>query len=147
MRLKVATLACAIVLVLANQSSTQTKPPLPNPVLYLIGQESFSRDGKSFVRYRFDVSNSDSYPDEMFAAASTLPPCGSNTKASRTWVDLFDHQGKRLYGFCALTKSKDLSSIWFALEEGSVPPSWIYIELTDRQTGMKYKSNLADTTN
>jgi hypothetical protein len=36
--------------------------------------------------------------------------------------------------------------IWFALEEGVVPPSWVYIEMTDRQTGTKYKSNLADTT-
>jgi len=27
-----------------------------------------------------------------------------------------------------------------------VPPSWVYIELNDRQTNTKYKSNLAETT-
>ncbi len=27
-------------------------------------------------------------PADMFAQAPDLPPCGSNTKASRTWVDL-----------------------------------------------------------
>jgi hypothetical protein len=82
----------------------------------------------------------------MFAAAPALPPCGNNTKSSRTWVDIFDSRGKRLYGFCALGKPADLGTIWFALEEGVIPPSYIYIEIIDRQTNTKYKSNLADTT-
>ena len=147
MRLTVTILACSIVLVLANQSPAQTESRLPNPVLYLVGQEPFVREGQAFIRYHFDVANSDAYPDTIFAAAPTLPPCGTNTKASRTWVDVFDHRGKRLNGFCAFGRSKHLSSIWFALEEGELPPSWVYIELTDRQTGTKYKSNLAETTN
>jgi hypothetical protein len=83
----------------------------------------------------------------MFAAAPALPPCGKNTKASRTWIDLFDQNGRRLYGFCALGTSSDLSKIWFAQEVGQIPPSWVYIEMNDRQTSTKYKSNLADTTN
>ena len=83
----------------------------------------------------------------MFAASPNLPPCGNNTKASRTWVDIYDQRGKRLYGFCALGKPSDLNQIWFALESGVVPPSWVYIEMTDRATNTKYKSNLAETTN
>ena len=122
-------------------------PALPNPVLYLTGTEFFQSNGKTFVRYRYDVFNKDQYPDAMFAAAPNLPPCGKNTKASRTWVDFFDQGGKRLYGFCALGKAADLGTINFALEEGVLPPSYVYIELTDRQTNTKYKSNLADTTN
>lgn len=89
--------------------------------------------------------NKADYPAELFAAAPALPPCGLNTKASRTWVDFYDQRGKRLNGFCALAKPSDLGSIWFALEEGTLPPSYVYIELTDRQTNNKYKSNLADT--
>jgi hypothetical protein len=147
MKLTIAILACSICVLLAYQSHAQTQPPVPNPVLYMIGQEWFERGGSSFVRYRYGVFNSDAYPDAMFAASPTLPPCGTNTKAARTWVDVFDHSGKRLNGFCALGKSSSLNSIWFALEEGVVPPSWIYIELTDRQAGTKYKSNLAETTN
>jgi hypothetical protein len=100
----------------------------------------------SFIRYRYDVLNKDAYPNDMFASAPALPPCGANTKSSRTWVDIFDSRGKRLYGFCAFNKASDLGSIWFALEDGVVPPSYIYIELNDRQTNTKYKSNLADTT-
>lgn len=118
---------------------------LPNPVLYLTGAEVFSTGGKNWIRYKYDVLNKDSYPLELFTASPALPPCGKNTKSSRTWVDFFDQSGKRLYGFCALSKPADLGSIWFAMEDGEVPPSWVYIEMTDRQTNTKYKSNLAET--
>ncbi len=129
-----------------NQSVSSTPTPaIPNPVLYLTGYELYQAGGKSFIRYKYDVFNKDAYPAAMFAAAPALPPCGANTKASRTWVDFFDQSGKRLYGFCALTKPGDLNQIWFSIEQGIVPPSWVYIEMTDRQTNTKYKSNLADT--
>ena len=125
-----------------------TPPPgvIPNPVLYLMFVEPYTTGGKNWMRYRYDVANKADYPAEMFAAAPSLPPCGSNTNSSRTWVDFFDSTGKRLYGFCALSKPADLGKIWFALEEGVIPPSYVYIELNDRQANKKYKSNLADTT-
>lgn len=121
-------------------------PALPNPVLYITGAEPHAAGGKQYIRYRYDVFNKDAYPADMFAAAPNLPPCGKNTKASRTWVDIYDQSGKRLNEFCALGKPADLGNIWFAVEVGTIPPSWIYIELTDRQTNTKYKSNLAETT-
>ena len=132
--------------VLLTAPGVASAPVLPNPILYLVEVEYFEAGGKQFVRYRYDVFNKDAYPAAMFAAAPALPPCGKNTNASRTWVDLYDQSGKRLYGFCALSKPADLNGIWFALEEGVVPPSYIYIEMTDRQTNTRYKSNLADTT-
>jgi hypothetical protein len=118
----------------------------PAPVLYLTGVEYYSANGQNWVRHRYDVLNKDQYPAAMFAPAPALPPCGSNTNSSRTWVDFFDSRGKRLYGFCALGAPADLHSIWFATEEGTVPPSFVYIEIHDRQTGTKLKSNLAETT-
>ena len=141
-------LACLALFCLAGHTASTAPAPraLPNPVLYLKLLEYYSAGGKDFVRYRFGVSNSSEYPAEMFAAAPNLPPCGKNTKASRTWVDFYDQSGKRLYGFCALSKPEDLDSIWFALEEGVVPPSYVYIELNDRATSTKYRSNLAETT-
>jgi len=120
-------------------------PVIPNPVLYLTGTEAYSRGGKNWLRYSYDVLNKAEYPAELFAAAPALPPCGANTKSSRTWVDFYDQRGKRLYGFCALGKPADLNGIWFEIEEGVIPPSWVYIEMTDRQTNTKYKSNLAET--
>lgn len=122
-------------------------PALPNPVLNFTGVEQFTQKEKTFLRYTFEVFNRSEYPAAMFAAAPSLPPCGKNTNASRTWVDIYDQGGKRLYGFCAFSKPGDLEKIWFALEEGVIPPSWVYIELTDRQTNTKYKSNLAETSN
>jgi hypothetical protein len=128
----------------AGSTSAQAAPP--NPILYLTGLEYYTAGGKNWVRHRYDVFNKDQYPDAMFAAAPALPPCGSNTNSSRSWVDFFDSRGKRLYGFCALGSSANLGKIWFATEEGTIPPSYVYIEINDRQTNTKYKSNLADTT-
>jgi hypothetical protein len=125
--------------------SVAATPVPPNPVLYLTSTESYSANGKNWIRYSYDVLNKDQYPADMFAPAPGLPPCGANTNSSRTWVDFFDQSGRRLYGFCALGTPGDLGKIWFASEEGVVPPSWVYIELNDRQTNTKYKSNLADT--
>jgi hypothetical protein len=145
---KALTILVANILLVMTISSptTHANPALPNPVLYLTGTESFSSGGKDFIRYRYDVLNKGDYPAELFAAAPALPPCGLNTKSSRTWVDIYDQRGKRLYGFCALGKPEALGSIWFALEEDVIPPSWIYIEMNHRQTNTKYKSNLAETT-
>ena len=138
----------SLALIMLSAKSAATAPPLPppNPVLYLIGAEAYLASGKQFIRYSYDVLNKDDYPAALFAPAPALPPCGTNTKSSRTWVDFYDQRGKRLYGFCALNKPADLNGIWFALESGVIPPSYVYIEMTDRQTNTKYKSNLADTT-
>jgi hypothetical protein len=118
----------------------------PNPVLYLTRTEPYTANGKAFIRYRFAVFNNSAYPAEMFAAAPSLPPCGTNTSSARSWVDFYDSRGQRLYGFCALGSPAGLDELWFGLEEGVVPPSWVYIEINDRQTGTKYRSNLAETT-
>ncbi|HLL29694.1 MAG TPA: hypothetical protein VK403_01730 [Allosphingosinicella sp.] len=139
--LRIGVVASAI---LAGTGPAQAAPP--NPILYLTGLEYYSTGGKNWVRHRYDVFNKDQYPADMFAAAPGLPPCGTNTNSSRSWVDIFDSRGKRLYGFCALGTPANLGKIWFATEEGTVPPSYIYIEIHDRQTNTKYKSNLADTT-
>lgn len=138
-------IAVTFAVVIASQSSSAA-PLLPNPILIMTGQEYVTVSGKQVIRYRYDVFNKDSYPVEMFAASPNLPPCGANTKASRTWVDIYDQNGKRLNGFCALGKPADLSQIWFALPVDTLPPSWVYIEMNDRQTNTKYKSNLAETT-
>jgi hypothetical protein len=135
--------------IIATAASEAQGPPrsLPNPILYMTGMEAYTTPAGSFIRYRYDVFNKASYPAAMFAPAPGLPPCGNNANSSRTWVDFFENRtNRRIYGFCALGSPNDLGSIWFALPEGQLPPSYIYIEMNDRQTNTKYKSNLADTT-
>ena len=137
------TITVAAALVVAAGTATAQ----PNPVLYLTGTEFFTANGQNLIRYRYDVLNKDQYPAAMFAAAPGLPPCGNNANSSRAWVDIFENRtNRRLNGFCALGNPGNLGQIWFALPEGQVPPSYIYIEITDRQTNTKYRSNLADTT-
>lgn len=146
-RLTISIVSLALLLTVGVTAKSWQTParPLPNPVLFFLAPEYFTIDGKDFTRYRFAVDNFSAYPDSMFAAAPELPPCGTNTNSSRTWVDFYDSRGKRLYGFCALGKAANLNTIWFAVGAEEVPPSYVYIELTDRQTNTKYKSNLADT--
>jgi hypothetical protein len=138
--------ACAVLVTLAGSASGQGPATLPNPILYLIGTEQYTVNNTSFIRYRYDVFNKDQYPADMFAAAPSLPACGLNANSSRTWVDFFNGRtSQRIYGFCALGNPNNLGSIWFAMPEGTVPPSYVYIELNDRQTNTRYRSNLADT--
>jgi len=136
--------AIAVLAAMGSPGAAQNAP-LPNPVLYLTGTEFYTVNGQNFIRYRYDVFNKDQYPATMFAAAPNLPPCGNNTNSARSWVDFFNQQGQRLYGFCALGSPNDLGQIWFALPEGQLPPSYVYVEINDRQTNTKYRSNLADT--
>jgi hypothetical protein len=145
--IKTTVLSAVLVLAaLATGSVSNAQRQLANPVLVFMGPEYYETGGKQLTRYRYRVDNLSEYPKELFAAAPDLPPCGKNTNSSRTWVDIYDASGKRLYGFCSFGKPDDLGQIWFALERDAVPPSWINIEMTDRKTGTKYKSNLAETT-
>lgn len=137
--------AVALGVVLATQGNVAA-PQLPNPILIFMGQEHVVVSGKKMTRYTFDVFNKEAYPDDFFVKSPKLPPCGSNPNSARTWVDIYDQNGKRLNGFCALGKPADLNKLWFALDRDELPPSWVYIEFTDRQTNRKYKSNLAETT-
>jgi hypothetical protein len=135
-----------LILLAADGVRTTTPPPLPNPILVYMGPEFYETGGKQWTRYQYMVANMADYPNQLFAAAPNLPPCGKNTSASRTWVDFYQQDGKRLYGFCALGNRDGLGKLWFALETDALPPSWVYIEMNDRQTNTKYKSNLAETT-
>ncbi|HEY0005240.1 MAG TPA: hypothetical protein VGB17_10570 [Pyrinomonadaceae bacterium] len=138
---KAALLLCvSLIFLLETYAVPVRQSTLPVPVVVFTGAEYYSANGKQWVRYKYEVDNREAYPDALFAPAPALPPCGNNTKASRTWVDIFDSRGKRLYGFCALGSNDGLANLWFALEQDEIPPSWIRIVITDRQTGTKVQS-------
>ncbi|HYY59053.1 MAG TPA: hypothetical protein VE842_17115 [Pyrinomonadaceae bacterium] len=140
-------LSTLVLLMLATQTLLATaQRALPNPVVIYIGPEFYQQEGKQWTRYKLMVTNYDAYPNELFAPAPSLPPCGENTKAARTWVEITDGAGKRIYGFCALATHDDLTKLWFAIETDKIPPSWVYVILNDRQTGKTYKSGLIETT-
>jgi hypothetical protein len=104
----------------------------PDPVIRFDHEDE---DGRIYI----PVDNWESYPDALFAAAPSLPPCGTNTNSSRTWVDIYNADtDARIYGFCALSGNEGLQDIWFmpASHNGRV-----YIIINDRKCGKNYKSN------
>ena len=145
MRKNILSVLAALLISASASGFALAQGTLPNPVLVFEKQTEVTAAGKKTIRYSYFVFNADAYPAALFAASPNLPPCGSNAKASRTWVDIYDQRGKRLYGFCALAKPGELNGIWFALDASELPPSWVYIEMNDRQTNTKYRSNLAET--
>lgn len=116
-------------------------PNLPAPQLALETITVQSIGGVDYDHYDLDVLNRSSFPDALFAPAPSLPPCGSNTSSSRTWVEILGGDGTRIYGFCGLQAAEDLNAIWFALPHGQSPPPQVFIVLTDRQCGIGYESN------
>jgi hypothetical protein len=114
------------ILALVPQASLAQIPP---PVLTFLGTEPSSSGG---TYYNLSVSNWDSYPADWFVLDSTLPACGLNRNASRTWVDIYKADGTRIYGFCALTSPSYLTQIWFFVPQGQTPPEAVYITLTYR---------------
>ena len=117
---------------------------VPTPVLTFAGTEDYTTDAGNFTRYKLYVSNWADIPTELFMEAPDLPPCGSNDNSSRTWVDILDGDGNRLYGFCALGSNDGLTQIWFAKRKGEDPPAQVKIRLHDRLCDAYYESNLVD---
>ena len=124
-------------------SADSTSANLAQPVVVAGGTESYDTAAGRFVRYRLPVVNWASYPAELFAAAPDLPPCGSNARSARTWVNIYESTtNRRIYGFCAFTVPQDLVSVWFAEREGTPPPSEVYVTLEDRREQRTYRSNV-----
>lgn len=129
-----------------NPPTTPTTPTpmaaIPTPALSLTGTESYEAGGKEWVRYNLSIANRAAFPAELFEPAPELPPCGSNTEAARTWVDIYDAaDNSRLYGFCAFSSPQSLNSIWFTIEQGESPPEAVYVSLIDRKEDTTYLSN------
>jgi len=116
-------------------------PDLPNPQLVLTGTESTTGSSGVFTQYNLAVVNRADYPISFFVAAPDLPPCGLNTNSDRAWVNIYNQDGIRIYGFCTLESSEDLGDLWFAVAQGESPPAQVYITIEDRRCGLIYQSN------
>lgn len=113
---------------------------IPNPRLVLDSAVAYSvGPGFPAILYDLSVRNWSLFPDALFAQSPDLPPCGSNTLAARSWVDIYDETGARLFGFCALGSASDLNHIYAPV---TARPTRIYITITDRLTGDLYTSNM-----
>lgn len=117
--------------------------PLEVPRITVKPPVERSVHGSAFVRYEIAVANWRDFPDELFRAAPDLPPCGLNTSSSRTWIQIHDAKGRRIYGFCALRGASGLRGIWFSVPRGEQAPEGITVEVWDRLCDRRVRSNVA----
>lgn len=104
----------------------------PDP---LIEYDHIDAEGRVYI----PVVNWSAYSNVLFRQAPELPPCGLNTKSSRTWVDIYNADtNARIYGFCALGTSTNLQQIWF---KPAATSGRVYIIIHDRVCNTSYKSN------
>jgi hypothetical protein len=117
---------------------------LPKPIVKFLYKENVTASGVEYIRYNFEVVNRDDYPASLFKVASqALQPCGLNYNSSRTWLHIYNQNGTRVYGFCALTSPSDMKKLWFSVAKSSMQPTGFYIELSDRACSFNPKSSIA----
>ncbi len=114
------------------------------PRLVYKGRMGHRVGANDFIEYHLTVINRAAYPTEWFKPSPDLPPIGLNKQASRTIVEIYDGNGVRLYGFCALRCGEHLDRLWFAVRQGAEAPRHVYIVLHDRKLGRSYQSNLVE---
>lgn len=119
---------------------SEEAPELPAPLVRV--EYAGNRNGGNIYSVR--VSNVEAYSPALFTPAPHLPPCGLNTSASRTWIEIETPTGQYLNGFCAFSSPESLRDLWFSVPENGVPPAGVRVALLDRQTGRKVYSNLAE---
>jgi hypothetical protein len=129
--------------ILPRRPTRPPRPSLPKPQIEVRAGEEYEAGGRRWVRYTVSVTNAEAFGDELFAAAPDLAPCGKNTNAARTWVNIHAADGRYLYGFCALSSAASLRQLWFAVEAGQSPPPAVYIVLNDRRANLSVSSNHA----
>lgn len=133
-------IAVLVVVSFAVAAVAQGPCDIPFPIPKIAFQNR-TLDGQ-WVRYKFTVTNRASYSNVLFAASPSLPPCGNNTSASRTWLTIFDSTGKRLYGYCALSNNSNMATLQFAVKLGDPQPKGFSITLNDRLCSRTVKSNV-----
>lgn len=134
--------AAGLFVMLPSQATLVSAGRLPTPELVFDGTEPHDVDG--YVRYNLSFTNDQDFSDDLFVHTAEYGPCADNPTPSRTWVDIFDSFGSRVYGFCALSANEHLDLIWYAQPEGTCAPARVYVTLTDRSTGESVTSNTVD---
>jgi hypothetical protein len=98
-------------------------------------------DPKDFHKISFTFFNWDSFPAKWFEPApesAQLPPnpCRQIYTPTRMFIILHSADGKTTR--CTALNSK--ADFYFLFEKGKPVPDSIYVEVTDRTNGMKFKS-------
>ena len=122
-------------------SLTTVAQNMPKPVPRLAGVSQTENNGYALIAYEIEITNRDRFANQLFSAAPDLPPCGRNTASSRTWINIYDEEGARFYGWCAVRTNGELASLRFARPAANIQPTHVVIEFVDRLTGKITRSD------
>ena len=124
-------LACIVAIGITVDAHAQN---LPKPKFGFVRVSEHVTGGVAYRMYEVEVGTRGKFDNDLFVPSPALPPCGRNVNASRTWVDIFDGEGKRLYGWCALNAAGVLASLKFIIPAAQPQPEKLYIQFNDRLT-------------
>lgn len=128
-------------LLLFAVSSTAAPPcdiPFPKPV---VNYKGATLGVPGYFNIYFGVGNFAAYSNTLFAASPNLPPCGLNTTAARTWLEIYTNTGVRIYGYCALVQNTQMQKLSFPWKKGTPLPKGFFIRLRDRRCNKMVQSN------
>jgi len=116
------------------------------PKLRLRGAEPFHIGGsvpKDFHKIIFTFSNWDKFPAKWFEPvpdSTKLPPIPCRQLPTKTRVFLILRSEDGNLSRCTPMNAKE--DFYFLLEKDKPIPEFVYVEVTDRTNGLKFKSNL-----
>jgi hypothetical protein len=118
---------------------------LPKPKFRYIGSEKLKIDSEKYRRFNLQISNWQSYPNQLFDSAPNLPACESGANTSRTWVEIYDKfTDKVIHTYCDLNSNDELTDLSFSVPKDSIDyylGKLVYAVVHDRNCGVKYVSN------
>ena len=115
-------------------SVTIAAQDLPKPKLGFLRVVEQVNNGVAVKMYEVGVENRDKFDNDLFVPSPRLPACGRNPYASRTWLNIYDGDGIRLQGWCAINGNGELASLKFIIPSANPQPESLYIEFIDRLT-------------
>ncbi len=116
----------------------------PKPQIRLVGVTDTVNNGYAMKTYEVEIVNRADYSNQLFQESPALPPCGKNPNAARTWVNIYNERGGRVYGWCAIKENGELASLRFNIAEAAPQPKKLFIDLVDRFEGRVLRSNKVD---
>ena len=138
---RVALLLLGVFFMVGGAGRGWSQDVLPAPLVEITGQEDVVGP-PAYRKYSFRISNALAYPEEIFALAPDLPPCGMIATASRTWVDVYtttDGQNRLVQNYCELAGHGDLEGLSFVAQLTDLPEA-VFVELNDRREAKVYRS-------
>ena len=105
---------------------------LPKPKFGFVRVSEQVNNGVAVRTYEVEVANRDKFDNDLFVPSPALPACGQNANASRTWLNIYDGDGIRLQGWCAINASGELAALKFNIPSADPQPRSLFIEFIDR---------------